>query len=388
MNSRNLNTLYAPRGTNTNATCISFGIDFVDGGTYFINSNLNDSFATVSQFEDCQDDLAMVLLIDGHTSDQYQCESLPTVPDGKSQLSPCPIRKNQLNTGNWSLLIIGNNAGGHPFAYERDFYLDVAPQQTVTQAQTVTYCETATPTAQSMGGMTVPNKNTISKPATTDLVTITPTYATTTKTKTYTRTFQRWTPTRSIDTVTVTPSCEVPLRLLQPDPACRIVPTIVPVPSGLGIDSSPSVGSLYRRKSSPKRHLDTCPNSSSVPATQTIRRRSIDRRAADEPSITVDAESPVSTTITQTASPTTEHHTKVSTRTLRSALPPQIAKVGTQSVTLTAPTSTHTIYTSSYRRIYLTRTLTASWTYTTVTTPTAVYSSCRGAGGYLVDKRS
>jgi len=40
-------------------------------------------------------------------------------------MSTCPIEKDQMTSGEWSILVIGNNADGNPFAYERDFNLTV-----------------------------------------------------------------------------------------------------------------------------------------------------------------------------------------------------------------------------------------------------------------------
>lgn len=40
--------------------------------------------------------------------------------------------KNQLSSGDWSLVIISNNKDGTQVAYERDFALSVGPQSTVT----------------------------------------------------------------------------------------------------------------------------------------------------------------------------------------------------------------------------------------------------------------
>lgn len=45
------------------------------------------------------------------------------VPDNTSQMTTCPIEKDQMASGEWSILVIGNNADGNPFAYERDFSL-------------------------------------------------------------------------------------------------------------------------------------------------------------------------------------------------------------------------------------------------------------------------
>jgi hypothetical protein len=40
-------------------------------------------------------------------------------------MTTCPIEKDQMVSGEWSILVIGNNADGNPFAYERDFSLTV-----------------------------------------------------------------------------------------------------------------------------------------------------------------------------------------------------------------------------------------------------------------------
>jgi hypothetical protein len=40
-------------------------------------------------------------------------------------MTTCPIEKDQMVSGEWSILVIGNNADGNPFAYERDFNLTV-----------------------------------------------------------------------------------------------------------------------------------------------------------------------------------------------------------------------------------------------------------------------
>jgi hypothetical protein len=40
-------------------------------------------------------------------------------------MTTCPIEKDQMTSGAWSILVIGNNADGNPFAYERDFNLTV-----------------------------------------------------------------------------------------------------------------------------------------------------------------------------------------------------------------------------------------------------------------------
>ena len=69
------------RQDNTNSTCSVYGIDFVDGGSYFIDSDSTADFTTVQQFSDCNDDSASVLLVQQSTEDEWECTSVPTGKD-------------------------------------------------------------------------------------------------------------------------------------------------------------------------------------------------------------------------------------------------------------------------------------------------------------------
>lgn len=131
-------------------SCLSYGIDFVNGGSYFINTLSNDSFTCVTQFSGrvkfmasctnirvltsnpgCQNDTANVVLVDP-SGDEYECTDIPLDPDYTSEMSTCPIEKDQMTSGEWGLIVISNNGNGDPIAYERDFYITAGPQATVT----------------------------------------------------------------------------------------------------------------------------------------------------------------------------------------------------------------------------------------------------------------
>ena len=152
------------------SNCSVYGIDFVDGGSYFINSNSTANFTVVQQFSGCNDDSASVLLVQQSTEDEWECTSVPTgkyfsrataqdlavlihhtVPSNTSQLSTCPLEKDQMSSGEWTILVIGNNGDGNPFAYERDFSLTVGPQETTTITQTVTFTQTSAPVVNATG---------------------------------------------------------------------------------------------------------------------------------------------------------------------------------------------------------------------------------------------
>jgi hypothetical protein len=100
--------------------CYSYGVDFLDEGSYFINSNSTESFSAVSTFKGCNTDVADILLIDPEDV-EYICDDVPTTPDETNQLSGCPIRKNQMSSGHWTLLILGDNGAypAQPFAWQR-----------------------------------------------------------------------------------------------------------------------------------------------------------------------------------------------------------------------------------------------------------------------------
>lgn len=135
------------RQSNPNSTCSVFGIDFQNGGSYFINTNSQADFTAVSQFEGCNNDTASIMLVNDDTSDEYECTAVPTVPDDVSQMSTCPIMKSQITSGNWSILTLGDNGNGNPYAYQRDFMLQAGPQETVTATVTVPFTLTTQSTS-------------------------------------------------------------------------------------------------------------------------------------------------------------------------------------------------------------------------------------------------
>ncbi|KAF2103703.1 hypothetical protein NA57DRAFT_18329, partial [Rhizodiscina lignyota] len=132
--------LFAQRAV---ADCVSFGMDFQDGGSYFQNSLSTDPFTFVSQFEgkrsqmrSCNNDTASNIFVDPN-GDQVLCSDTSLTPDDTNQMSTCPTDKDQLFDGYWSVIIISNNGNGDPIGYERDFSLSVGPQVTTTYTPTV-----------------------------------------------------------------------------------------------------------------------------------------------------------------------------------------------------------------------------------------------------------
>ncbi|EMC91887.1 hypothetical protein BAUCODRAFT_52707, partial [Baudoinia panamericana UAMH 10762] len=127
--------------------CTVYGVDFQDGGSYFIDSGLSVNFTLATQFVECDNDTAYVLLVNESTGDEYECSRLPTNPQHVSQISTCPISKSRITSGNWSILTLGDNGYGAPFAYERDFYLTAYLPQITTVTDVVTFTRTDQSTA-------------------------------------------------------------------------------------------------------------------------------------------------------------------------------------------------------------------------------------------------
>jgi len=125
-------------------TCLSYGVDFQTNGDYFQNISSTDPFTFASLFEGCGSDVANNILVDPN-GDEYQCTDTPLQPDDTIQLSTCPMDKDQLWTGDWSVLVISNNGDADPIAYERDFFLSVGIPSTTTYTPTMTITSTTTP---------------------------------------------------------------------------------------------------------------------------------------------------------------------------------------------------------------------------------------------------
>lgn len=69
---------------NCTTTCQSFGVDFVDDGSYFQNIDSTAPFTAVQEFEGCQDDEANNILVDP-SGNQYECSQTPLTPDDTAQ---------------------------------------------------------------------------------------------------------------------------------------------------------------------------------------------------------------------------------------------------------------------------------------------------------------
>ncbi|KAK5118218.1 hypothetical protein LTR85_008198 [Meristemomyces frigidus] len=354
------NVALSKRQMNANSTCQVFGIDFQNGGSYFLNINSTTDFMAVSQFQSCNNDTASILLVNDDTGDQYDCNSVPTVPDGVSQAPTCPIEKSQLVSGNYSLLTIGNNGNGNPFAYQRDFNLTVGQQQTamvtVTKPYTLSIQSTSTATSTSVITTTASLHN--SADTTEDFTcfqTVTPPTTRTTQTDVILRTFTRWTTTETTSTSVVTASCTVPPRPDFPDKWCRITPTGISLPEGLKIQG----------RSAHMNHLQ--------------------KRDVDVATVTSTVTVASGSTVTITADPTSITTTLRTTDTVYTTLPTStVSSIESDTITASAPAA-QTVKGHQYSVTYVTETMSVVFTSGTTTTPASSATACMSAGGHFDD---
>lgn len=376
-----------------NSVCLSFGVDFVDDTKYFINTASPESFTCVSTFQGCNagKDLADVLLVDPN-GDEYLCSSVPTTPADTPELSTCPIRKSQMFSGDWMILILGNNDDGNPFAWERDLYLDCGPQVTSTVTSTVTYNVTTTPTISTTSTTIITSNYTIGPTATYTVpsktaqqtVKVTPKPVTSTIVKTFTKTLKTWTKELTVTTKTKTASCTVPPKPTKKDKKCTYSPTLLH-PAAL---ATPTAAHRYMRKAD--RAVDVEYARERIAAAK-LKRESkaiaapvqLEERAPDAPTLTVTALNPANTTVTYTASTTvTESYGTITTTTITTSIPPVTLYSGVYTSTITLPTPTKSQVSYSYTTIWTTKTIHATFTRVTTVTPTASVSACRSQGGH------
>ncbi|KAK4893905.1 hypothetical protein LTR27_007711 [Elasticomyces elasticus] len=238
--------------------CVSYGIDIQGGGEYFQNVTSIDNVTFVSVFEGCQPDVANNILVDPN-GDELQCSNTNLTPEDTEQLSSCPIEKNQLESGDWSILIISNNGDSCPIAYERDFYLSVGVPSTVLYTPTVTLSATSTPilnvTSTQSSTSIITQTSLVTSPAKTikPTTTLVPRRVTTTRTITMgTISKTKYIAIPTIITKTKTMTCSIPHRQPWADPTCTITPTLVSA-AALSTDSAATTSAPARRRDNARR---------------------------------------------------------------------------------------------------------------------------------------
>ncbi|QIW99477.1 hypothetical protein AMS68_004995 [Peltaster fructicola] len=346
-------------------------------------------------FEGCQQDVSDNIFIDP-TGNEYQCSKTPLTPDDTNQLSTCPIDKDQLYSGAWSIIVASNNGNAAPIAFERDFSLIVGIPSTITVYPTVTITSTATPTmtnsitTTSTGTTTATNTVTLPSITIRPTTTVIPTEITTTSTTTTkTHTSTAFTAEPLVTIVTYTKTCSLAPSQSTPDPAASVSPSLLAkrgaIPTG-GAESfarnvyDPILDDLRMNKTawleSRRQRLAAA--------------HSLERRGLDRASVTTTETNPanfktstfvVPASVTSTITSMIEVTSFMTTYTTITVLAG--ATIESQS-TVFAPTPTSTKITSTDATVTFTITQAPLITITVTTAPAASSSACKSLGGKLV----
>lgn len=397
---------------NCSTTCQSFGVDFVSGGTYFQDSNSPDPFTAVQEFEGCQDDTADNILVDPN-GDEYQCSNTPLTPDDTPETITCPIDKDQLYSGDWSLIIISNNGNCAPIAFERDFSLSVGPQSTVTVSAepTITISTTTTPqisttitSTQILTSTANPVTSTVAKYNYKPTITIQPLPLVTVITKA----LLTLTPTSLIPTVVATSiaeataSCKLPQRQYVEDPVASHRPTVLAslvqkIFSELGLSTlsereaelpqptARSASTDFKRAIIEGRAIEPKVKSEYLAARR--ERMALNKRAPDLPTTTITGLAGATYTVTDVISAAATTLTGYTTLVQTTTTTPIVTvskgmSVSVVKVTATRRTISNTLWIPA-ATILQSKTTGITLSVTSTVTPAGASASCASLGGIL-----
>ncbi|KAI5923150.1 hypothetical protein F4810DRAFT_670573 [Camillea tinctor] len=90
----------------TVAICTSYGVDYSNGGSYNIDTSLNENFTFTSIFQRCDEELINPVLVDP-AGQQYACSTINTTPQGSRVISTCDIPYSSMSSGIWKIILSG-----------------------------------------------------------------------------------------------------------------------------------------------------------------------------------------------------------------------------------------------------------------------------------------
>ena len=359
--------------------CESYGIDFKNNKNYFININSNESFTSVSEFYDCAEPARVILITPKNES--IFCSDVVTTPDYTDVTSTCPILKNQMYSGDWTLVLLDNNGNGSSFNANRHLHLSVGAQVTSTVIPTITLSVTQTPTSTVNATITDLQSTTLPPASVTSLASNAQTQTVTyyppreTITKSSTATVKRTTTsfTYTIKTYTVTDPCAVAFAAMTADPSAD--PSLLSIAQAAIASASPTPA--VARRARIRRDV--------TKVVQVARRNLVNlaKRAPDSATVTstdTNTANWISVTSSYTATPVTltayskscliPHNVKckqltcilATVESTTTITPAPITIVATKTtVTKTAGTSTRTITKRTTTTSKITKTVTATY---------------------------
>ncbi|KAK0702629.1 hypothetical protein B0T21DRAFT_388046 [Apiosordaria backusii] len=113
------------------SACTSYGVDYSNGGAYYIDGSSNQYFSFINIFQGCgQESISPVLI--GPDNNQYACSVIRTDQAGIQVTSTCGIPFSSMRSGNWKIILSGNQISS-----QRTFSVTVAVLTTLVQTQTL-----------------------------------------------------------------------------------------------------------------------------------------------------------------------------------------------------------------------------------------------------------
>ncbi|KAK4191165.1 hypothetical protein QBC35DRAFT_488361 [Podospora australis] len=138
--------LFALLVAQASAACTSYGVDYSNGGAYYIDGSSNQYFSFITIFQGCSQETISPVLI-GPDNNQYACSVIRTDPAGVQVTSTCGIPFSAMKSGTWKIIVAGNQISS-----QRTISLTVGVPQTtwVTATPTVIVGYTTTARAQTI----------------------------------------------------------------------------------------------------------------------------------------------------------------------------------------------------------------------------------------------
>jgi hypothetical protein len=137
--------LYAARGVLAQG-CQAFGVDFANGGAYYIDGGSNQYFSFITVFQGCQSETISPILVDPQDN-QYACSNINTTPANQQVTSTCGIPYSAMSSGTWKIVLQGRQV-----STQRAITLTVGVPvtSTVTVTPTIVLGITSTPAARTV----------------------------------------------------------------------------------------------------------------------------------------------------------------------------------------------------------------------------------------------
>lgn len=159
---RSLIALLALVAVRVSAQCVSYGIDYANGGEYYIDASSNQYFSFVTVFQGCQMETINPVLVDPNNN-QYSCSSINTLPAGNQMTSTCGIPFSAMKSGQWRIIMAGQQV---QVQRTMTFTVGLPETTTITATPTIVIGITSTPVAQTVQSTVVQTVTLILVPST------------------------------------------------------------------------------------------------------------------------------------------------------------------------------------------------------------------------------